>query len=224
MSKQANKGLAFSDATPEQVAAAKQIIEDAAKHRYYVSRIYGMYNTVTGKNETPQTCSSCLRARAREISKWYEEGTKDAVQVGKKTAAAKKAKAKTVGVIVEPSKENADLPKGYKAALEGDAAVAGLKDNPAVEETHPTADTDPMGYPAPAKGVHRIPMQEEGVVVDFTPNDGAKFENGVKGLAAYVDGKKVNAGTYKTAQGHTLKVQVGGKATYVEFDPNDLAS
>lgn len=204
MSKQSNKGLAFSDATPEQVAAAKQIIEDAAKHRYYVSRIYGMYNTVTGKNEAPQTCSSCLRARAREISKWYEEGTKDAVQVSKKakTAAAKKA--------------DANKPV--------DPAVAGLKDNPAVGETHPTADTDPMGYPAPAKGVTRILMQEEGVVVDFTPNDGAKFENGVKGLAAYVDGKKVNAGTYKTAQGHTLKVQVGGKATYVEFDPNDLAS
>lgn len=206
MSKQSNKGLAFSDATPEQVAAAKQIIEDAGKHRYYVSRIYGMYNTVTGKNEAPQTCSSCLRARAREISKWYDEGTKDAVQVGKK---AKTAAAKT-SVDLTPKAE--------------DLAVAGLKDNPAVEETHPTADTDPMVYPAPAKGVHRIPMQEAGVVVDFTPNDGAKFENGVKGIAAYVDGKKVNAGTYKTAQGHTLKVQVGGKATYVEFDPNDLAS
>lgn len=221
MSKQSNKGLAFSDATPEQVAAAKQIIDDAAKHRYYVSRIYGMYNTVTGKNEAPQTCSSCLRARAREISKWYEEGTKDVVQVTKKA----KAKASKTSVDLTPKAE--DLQKGAvqpDGTTVEDAAVAGLKDNPAVEETHPTADTDPMGYPAPAKGVTRIPMQEEGVVVDFTPNDGAKFENGVKGIAAYVDGKKVNAGTYKTAQGHTLKVQVGGKATYVEFDPNDLAS
>lgn len=222
MSKQAKKGLAFSDATPQQIAASKQIIDDAAKHRYYVSRIYGMYNTVSGKNEAPQTCSSCLRARAKEIKKWYDEGAKDAVQVAKAAAPKAPAPAKDTKTPVKevtpvdeaakpaaPIVENADITEEEAKAAEA-------------ELTAKAAELDPNGLPEPAIGTSRIPM-EDGTFIDFTPNDGADFANGVKGMVLHTDGAKVKAGTYKTAQGHDVKVQVGSKATYVEaFD--DLAS
>lgn len=201
MSKQKNAGLVFEEATPAQMATVKQILEDAAKHRYYVNRIYGIYNAVTGKKEEPQTCSSCLRNRVREIKKWYDEGT---------AASAKSAR---------------------KAAVV-DTAVKGLQDNPQAKAADSTPDTaeeqakaselDPNGLPAPAEGVNRIPM-EDGTFIDFTTLEGAKFKNGVKGTVLTPTGEKVKAGTYKTAQGHEVKVQVGSKATYVEVY-DDLAS
>lgn len=194
MSKQNKKGLAFEEATPQQIAAAKQIIDDAAKHRFYVSRIYTSYNAISGKNDAPQTCSSCLRARAREIKKWYDEGQQAATKASKTQKGTKVAKTKDKAV---------QTPAGT------DAAVAGLQDNPAVTEL------DPNGLPAPAEGVSRIPM-EDGTFIDFLPNDGAEFENGVKGSVLTPQGDKVKAGTYKTAQGHDVKVQVGSKATYAE--------
>lgn len=201
MSKQNKKGLAYADATPAQIAAAKQIIDDAAKHRYYVSRIYGMYNAVTGKNEAPQTCSSCLRARSKEIKKWYDEGQPTAKKEPKAEKVAKVAKVED------------------KPVQEAAAATGAKVDEPAKAAE---AELDPNGLPAPAEGVVRIPM-EDGTFIDFAANDGADFVDGVKGLATTTEGKKVNAGTFKTAQGDTVKVQVGGKATYVKaYD--DLAS
>lgn len=168
MSKKKETGLTFQEATPEQIAAAKQIIEDASKHRYFVSRIFKAYNEITGKNETPQTCSSCLRSRAKVIEDWYREGSKEAESSG------------------EPQ-------------------------------------LDHNGLPAPARGVIRIPMAEEGVFVDFTPEDGADFQDGAKGTVIQVGGKSVKAGTHLTATGDTLKVQVGGKATFLAA-VDDLAT
>ena len=191
MSKQNKKGLAFEEATPQQIAAAKQIIDDAAKHRFYVSRIYTSYNAISGKNDAPQTCSSCLRARAREIKKWYDEGQQ----------AATKASKTQKGTKVAETKDK---------AVQTSAAATGAKvDEPA------EAELDPNGLPVPAEGVSRIPM-EDGTFFDFLPNDGAEFENGVKGSVLTPQGDKVKAGTYKTAQGHDVKVQVGSKATYAE--------
>lgn len=70
------KGLAFSDATEQDKAAARSVIADHKKHRYYVGRIYKLFNKVTGKNDVAQNCASCLRTRAKAIEAWYNAGAK----------------------------------------------------------------------------------------------------------------------------------------------------
>lgn len=221
-------GLPYEDATPQQIAAAKAIIADAASHRYYVSRIYAMFNLITGKREEPQTCSSCLRTRAVAIKKWYDEGQKQPSTKPAKPKATNKGSKATAATQDEPKGDDqAKTPAVTGKAVEGsavDQAKTPAVTDQAVEGSD--ADVDPnTGLAAPASGVMRIPM-EDGTYVDFLPNDGAKFENGVKGMATAADtGKKVKAGTFKTAQGHDLKVQIGGKSTYVETNADDdLAS
>ncbi len=193
------KGLAFQDATEQDKAAARSVIADHKKHRYYVGRIYKLFNKVTGKNDVAQNCASCLRTRAKAIEAWYNEGAKAA-------APAIKANAKkTGGVKVTNDPKPVTLPAGgAPVAVEPDSE-------------HPTATTDPNGNPAPAVGVMRLPLND-GTFIDFTPNDGADFADGVKGIATTLEGKKAKAGTYETAQGHLVKVAVGGKATYAEVE------
>lgn len=45
-------------------------------HRYSMSRIYGAYNEVFGKNEQPQSCASCLIRKIQELKKWLGEQPK----------------------------------------------------------------------------------------------------------------------------------------------------
>lgn len=49
------------------------IAEVDATHRYSMSRIYALYNEVFYKNETPQSCASCLIRRVRDLRTWLEE-------------------------------------------------------------------------------------------------------------------------------------------------------
>lgn len=41
-------------------------------HRYSMSRIYDLYNAVFDKNETPQSCASCLIRKVNELKDWLE--------------------------------------------------------------------------------------------------------------------------------------------------------
>lgn len=50
----------------------KKVIADGDSHRYSVSAVYGAYNEAYGKHDTPQTCSTCLRNRVRELRKYME--------------------------------------------------------------------------------------------------------------------------------------------------------
>ena len=52
------------------------LIEVEQTHRYSMSKIYGLHNRVFEKNETPQSCASCLIRKVRELSDWYN-GAKD---------------------------------------------------------------------------------------------------------------------------------------------------
>lgn len=83
------KGLAFTDATEKELAAARSIIADHKRHRYYVGRIYTLFNKVTGKNDAAQNCASCLRTRAKAIEAWYNEGTKATAPKATKTGGVK---------------------------------------------------------------------------------------------------------------------------------------
>lgn len=50
----------------------KKVIADGDSHRYSVSAVYGAYNEAYGKRDIPQTCSTCLRNRVRELRKYME--------------------------------------------------------------------------------------------------------------------------------------------------------
>lgn len=47
------------------------LIEVEKTHRYSMSKIYGLYNKVFEKNETPQSCASCLIRKVNELRTWY---------------------------------------------------------------------------------------------------------------------------------------------------------
>lgn len=56
----------------------KQRVEELIKevnatHRYSMSRIYGLSNEIFGKNETPQSCASCLLRKVKELEEWLKQ-------------------------------------------------------------------------------------------------------------------------------------------------------
>ena len=52
----------------KQVAAL--IAEVEKTHRYSMSKIYDLSNEVFGKEEKPQSCSSCLIRKVRDLKNW----------------------------------------------------------------------------------------------------------------------------------------------------------
>lgn len=223
------KPLAYADATPEQLKAAAQVIQDSKAHRYYVSRVYTTYNAMTGKNEAPQTCSSCLRSRVREITKWMLDGENAArkasaasgealTEGGQLTAeqmAALEARNPTEAIDGKPQYPNADMHPDSSKSFEPEVLTENVT-APVVAEAEEAEMLD-----APSRVIPCEPVKmADGSTIQFMPFDGAPFEDGVKGEVATPDGGKVKAGTYKTAGGHEIRVQVGSRATYVE----DLAS
>ncbi|MFV0419345.1 MAG: hypothetical protein ACK5KT_11515 [Dysgonomonas sp.] len=56
---------------------ADLIHEVEKTHRYSMSNIYGTYNKVFEKNETPQSCASCLIRKVNELKEWLEAQSKE---------------------------------------------------------------------------------------------------------------------------------------------------
>lgn len=176
------KGVDYSKVTPALVKQVKDVIADADKHTYSVSKVYAAHNAAFGLREQPQTCSSCLRNRARDLRDWlkgYDEYAK---------ANAPKPETPPAG---EGKDEGGKAQDGDQTGQSGDA------------------DTDPNNpqYDAPALGVVRIPMKE-GAPIDLTP---ASEDDQTKGTVSWPDGTKVAPGKYTTARGETIVVQVGSK-------------
>jgi len=56
------------------IKEVESLIADADKtHRYSMSKIYGLYNRVFETNETPQSCSSCLIRKVKELRSWVQD-------------------------------------------------------------------------------------------------------------------------------------------------------
>lgn len=56
----------------ELIKEVEELLKEIAEtHRYSMSRIYGAYNKAYGKNETPQSCASCLIRKVNELKTWY---------------------------------------------------------------------------------------------------------------------------------------------------------
>lgn len=192
------KGVDYSGVTPALVKQVKDVIADADKHTYSVSKVYAAHNAAFGLREQPQTCSSCLRNRARNLRDWlkgYEEYTK-----------ASKPEMPPAG--------NEDTGKGSKAQKSDQTEQSG--------DAKADPQHDATGYVAQAEGVVRYPMAE-GVPFDFLPKEGTL----VKGTVTRADGSKIKPGTYITAEGLQIVVQPGGKANIknedgTPFDEEDL--
>lgn len=186
------KGVDYSKATPALVKQVKDVIADADKHTYSVSKVYAAHNAAFGLREQPQTCSSCLRNRARDLRDWlkgYDEY-------------AKAPKPETPPAGNGGTGEDGKAQDGDQTGQSGDAKPDPQYDNP-----------EAPGYVAQAEGTVRYPMTE-GIPFDFLPNEGTI----VKGTVTRADGTKVKPGTYVTAEGLEIVVQPGGKANIKEVE------
>lgn len=55
----------------ERIKKVKTLVQEVdATHRYSMSRIYSLYNEIFEKNETPQSCASCLIRKVNELKTW----------------------------------------------------------------------------------------------------------------------------------------------------------
>lgn len=174
-----SKQLARKDAPADVIAKVQDVIGMADKNRYSVSKVFAAHNAVFGLKDQPQSCTSCLTMRVAALRKWYGTATVD----------------HNKGVAVNV---NHNPKTGNDIVNEAAAAIG----NP----VQATSDKDPN---APAEGVTRYPMPEDGNPLDFTPS----ADNALKGTILYADGSNVKAGTYVTADGTTIAVSVGNKAT-----------
>lgn len=51
----------------------EQLLTEIDKtHRYSMSRIYSLANTVFNKTDKPQSCASCLIRKVRELRNWLK--------------------------------------------------------------------------------------------------------------------------------------------------------
>lgn len=72
MSNNKAKGPDYSKVKPEFVKQVEKVIAEGDRHRYSASGVYAVHNAAYGLKETPQTCSSCLRARVNKLRDWMK--------------------------------------------------------------------------------------------------------------------------------------------------------
>lgn len=59
---------------PELKSEVEILLDEVDRtHRYSMSRIYSLWNIVNEKNETPQSCASCLIRKVRDLRSWLEK-------------------------------------------------------------------------------------------------------------------------------------------------------
>ncbi len=68
----AKSAVGYDHVTPQLLARVNTVIDEAAKHKYSVSRVYAAHNAVFIKNAKPETCSTCLRNRVRDLKAWLK--------------------------------------------------------------------------------------------------------------------------------------------------------
>lgn len=196
MSKKQAKATERKDASKELLAQVAEAINAGAeagiRSRYSTAKVYAAHNAVQGLDEKPANCSSCVMRRVQVLRRWFGGVDEIEAQMTQK----EKEVAQATTNPVEPEGKTTKKDK-----VESDATPANY--------------TDPEGenYQGPAEGVIRLLFDEGVVPVDFTPS----AEDATKGTVARADGKGVQAGTYETANGATLVVAVGNKATYTEL-------
>lgn len=73
MKNQKKGAIAFKDADAALIEMVETVIAERAKSTFSVSRIYNSHNAVFQLSEPHQSCGSCLRRRADNLKKWYDD-------------------------------------------------------------------------------------------------------------------------------------------------------
>lgn len=144
------KSAEVTDAILDQV---KAVLEDKANNKYSTSKIYAAHNAVFNKNETPESCASCLRKRADALVKWYGEYATTTDGKNKKVidelpkqlgdAAHQGAPEAQDFDIMDVTNKKGDALKIKFVTIEGDAGTATLEDGKALAAgTYTTKDGD----------------------------------------------------------------------------------
>ncbi|GAB6007471.1 hypothetical protein [Dysgonomonas reticulitermitis] len=59
---------------PELKSEVEILLDEVDRtHRYSMSRIYSLWNIVNEKDETPQSCASCLIRKVKDLRSWLEK-------------------------------------------------------------------------------------------------------------------------------------------------------
>jgi hypothetical protein len=209
------------EVTPELLGQVREVLDMAAKGRYSTSKVYAAYNAVTGKNDPPQTCASCLRNRVRVMKEWYE---KQAFAAMLAEEAVNPAILKELGITGIPLGGIAYTDNGQPEGGEpigkpdGDTAPPQDEERPDVVEPSPTNELRTVLMNGAPIDVIRLSVPALELPVYFEPGD--KDPN--KGKACYEGGGSIKPGKYVTSDDRELAVQPGGKATLKAAPDNDL--
>lgn len=174
--------------TPALLADVSTVLEMAKKNKYSVSKVYAAYNAVTGKNDPPQTCNSCVRNRVAALRKWHAEYVE------------------RTSKLMEPAPtanlEAFDLHEHDRIVGEAGQFFQPDPIGTPDEPTPPSEDERP--------DVIRLAVPGWESALYFKPGD----KDPSKGVVTYeVGGGAVKPGKYTLTDGRELAVQPGGKAT-----------
>lgn len=65
---------------PELKSEVEILLDEVDRtHRYSMSRIYSLWNIVHQKNETPQSCASCLIRKVKDLRSWLQKESENDV-------------------------------------------------------------------------------------------------------------------------------------------------
>lgn len=223
----------YAHVTPANVERIRAVLAQVTdRHEYSASGLYDMDNLVFKTADKQQNCSSCLIARASRLSEWLTNY--DAANLVKGSKAPKMAAVPEVtfqDVIGKYALAIGDTPGEQLATIDTVLALNDLGMTTAelalVADAYNVIGGSPypgaiaLGSDAKPEGatvslliqkVNKETNVAEGdvIAVTFTPGS----EDPLKGtLINDATGKGVGAGTYVDADGRTIAVQVGAKAT-----------
>lgn len=182
----AAKELGLSeDSTREEFLAALTQLEQGQHPAEVTTRLKEAIESLQAQDAV---AGPAAWTEARTATMGINEGSTDAERL---TAL------QSIGVDEFPSEDHAQFVANE--ITEYEARIAGPD---YLDPTHPN-------HVAPAKGVTRYPMGEGLIPLDFTPSK----DDALKGTIRGADGSNVKADTYTTADGTTIAVSVGNKAT-----------
>lgn len=184
--------------TPAMLADVNTVLEMAKKNKYSVSKVYAAYNAVTGRNDPPQTCNSCVRNRVAYLRKWHAEyisSLKAEFGAAQKVLLEDDLLAK-LGVDPIGTPDVDTTPPSDEERPDW-SEVAGIAETPVAPENSASID------------VIRLSVPTLELPVYFEPGD----KDPLKGKAFYEGGGTIKPGKYLTSDDWELAVQPGGKAT-----------
>lgn len=147
------KGVDYSKATPALVKQVKDVIADADKHTYSVSKVYAAHNAAFGLREQPQTCSSCLRNRARDLRDWLKGYDEYAGKSEEAKRLADEAEAKRLADEAEAKDPNNPQ---YEAPAPGVVRIP-MKEGAPIDLTPASEDDQTKGTVSYADGTKVAP-------------------------------------------------------------------